>query len=95
MERGSGTGGEDESGRVARFRRRFGGADTASAVAAEEGGLEAEDGGGDKASARPASQEEFSAEDYDWMSAGGRAARGGQAPAPKAAEPAKPKAKGK
>lgn len=67
MERTGGASDEDESGRLGRFRRRFGGADN---VASQ-----------DATSSQGKAQDEFGATDLDWMSVGGREAKAG-APIP-------------
>lgn len=65
LERRAGGEDEDESGRLGRFRRRFGGAE--DAVAAESSG--------DKG---PKGRNAFGEQDLDWMSVGGREARAGK-----------------
>lgn len=79
MERTQGGGEEDESGRVARFRKRFGGSDTtAQSTAAGQSNARGE------GTAPPSQQRfDFGTEDMDWMSVGGREAKGGSLQAPK------------
>lgn len=69
MERKGGAGDEDESGRLGRFRRRFGGTD--EAAGASSGAR------GDTAKEATESQDQFGAKDLEWMSVGGREARPG------------------
>lgn len=69
LEKKSGAGSEDESGRLGRFRRRF---ETAGDVSAQPDA--------DLASIAGKSKEgEFGADDLEWMSVGGREARAGAA----------------
>lgn len=67
MEKGAGSSDEDESGRLGRFRRRFGGAEDVEA--------KSEDGASKVTSAKK-TEGGFTADDLDWMS-GGREARAG------------------
>lgn len=94
MERSQGASEDDESGRVARFRRRFGGVNEASASAGAGAGADrasAGQAGKGRTGAQPAPARDvtFGADDLDWMSVGGREARAGSAP------PTKGKGKGK
>ncbi|PWN37355.1 uncharacterized protein FA14DRAFT_141519 [Meira miltonrushii] len=76
-----GAGDEDESGRMARFRRKFGGAEESAAT-------EATTTSSPQKAASP-SRGGFSEDDFEWMSVGGREAKG------KAQQPAKKGAVGK
>lgn len=67
MEKSRGASDEDESGRLGRFRKRFGGAEDVEA--------QSEDGAS-KVSSSKKSEGGFTADDLDWMS-GGREARAG------------------
>lgn len=69
--RGAGGEEEDESGRLGRFRRRFGGA------------MEAEESADGSSSKMAEKSNTFGEKDFDWMSVGGREARAGKALAPK------------
>lgn len=62
-----GAGDEDESGRMARFRRRFGGAEESVDTQAESSSEKA---------ASPSRRGGFSEDDFGWMSVGGREAKG-------------------
>lgn len=64
MERTGGASEEDESGRLGRFRRRFGGTDDAA---------------GQSDGSPQAQQTEFGAQDLSWMSVGGERGKGGSA----------------
>lgn len=65
MDKKAGTGDEDESGRLGRFRRRFGGAEDVEAQS-----------GDSKVTSSKKAEGGFSADDLDWMS-GGREAKAG------------------
>lgn len=77
---GRGAGDEDESGRMARFRRRFGGAEEPAVAQSESSSPQ---------KAASPSRGGFSEDDFAWMSVGGREAKG------KAVQPVKKGAAGK
>lgn len=99
MERRSGAQGEDESGRLGRFRRRFGqpGEERAAAPAAApgEGPGSAQGAKGQEQQAAAADEGEvtFAEADLEWMSVGGREARAGSVSEPKKAAKGKGKKK--
>jgi ribosomal protein L31 len=77
MERTGGASEDDESGRLGRFRRRFGGAEevvAAPSPSSEEGEVTTTEASSAPA---PGTKGDFGADDLDWMSVGGREARAG------------------
>lgn len=81
-EKGRGAGDEDESGRLARFRRRFGGAE--EAVSSKESTQPAAANVASSAKRAATNRGGFSEEDFEWMGVGGREARAGSVEAKKA-----------
>ncbi|UZJ51312.1 hypothetical protein CBS101457_000632 [Exobasidium rhododendri] len=76
MDRTGGASEDDESGRLGRFRRRFGGAEEVIAEPSAGEGGEVTTTEATSAPA-PGTQGDFGADDLDWMSVGGREARAG------------------
>jgi complex III assembly factor LYRM7 len=87
---GRGAGDEDESGRLARFRRRFGGSESGEDVEKQAAGKSAPKQGKEAAANASAQAKKtasrrsggFTEDDFDWMSVGGREAPAGQAQRP-------------